>query len=127
MHHQVLRQIYGPINMKGFKYNAAIPLRDLHRLDKSNGNNRSEGAESMLKEIRNLRPGRYDFLDATTFDSNKAEFGNLPSERVSQEVTDGMVLRWRKDPADVDDVDEIGVADRSEDELLLRATDVLQS
>jgi len=79
-----------------------------------------------------VRPDQYDFLDATTFDPNQV-FVNLPAEKVSQDIADGMVLLWGKDPVGVSptpgsgNIDE-AVAERSEDdELLLRATDAAQS
>jgi hypothetical protein len=121
---QVLRNIYGPINTKGLQYNAAVPLRNARRQDRSPAGDVSEVAESMFREIRCLQPDRYEFLDKVTTDRVSQRFESLSTEQVSQDVGDGLVLTWgdeeRADsPVIVEDDSD------TEDELLLRGESLL--
>lgn len=117
VHDQVLRRIYGPINTKGLKYNAATPLRSVRRLDRSTEmDDQSEEARVLLKEC--LRLDKYDFLEDSSTRVRR-RFEDLPTAQVSEDVTDGLVLLWGKDvgKARGDEVSE------TDDELLLQAMD----
>lgn len=121
---QVLRRIYGPINTKGLKYNAGTTLRGSRRLDRSKEtDDQSEGPESLLEEIRFLRPDKYDFVD-DSHKGSRRRFDDLPTAQVSEDVSDGLVLLWGKNGGSRARADEVSETD---DELLLVPMDSIES
>jgi hypothetical protein len=95
-----------------------------------NENNQSEQAQSVLEEIRCLRPDKYEFLDSKPFDANKP-YDNLPNETVSEYIADGALFVWETGFKErVEGIVEVpGVISNNvdeqatDDELLLRPVD----
>lgn len=83
---QVLRNIFGPVNLGPKKHRAAVPL---HRARRAAGDDNSAPID--------LRHDEYDFLafNVSRSSAKVPHFGDLPSLDVSNMVQNGLIL-WKK-------------------------------
>lgn len=100
--HEVLRNIFGPVNLEVKRQNAAVPLRSLR------------GTMDKEDSLTTIGHDEYDFLKPMSSSSSKVPyFDDLPSEEVSQLIHTGLVF-W---PPKMDDLGETKFSDIHPDRM----------
>lgn len=98
--HQVLRNIFGPVNLEVKRQNAAVPLRSIRGA--------IDGEDSVTATPPSVGYDEYDFLKPISPPSSKVPyFDDLPSEAVSQLIHAGLVF-WGPKIDDAKETEFIG-------------------